>query len=157
MKIQDPVKQETKKIAIGVTVLSVVMILVFAALGRFDIGVVYGTLLGGGFAILNFFAMAMTVQEAAEQMNGVVLPPEEDDAQTQSTEPTAPKEELPQQKKARSMIQRSYYIRILATAVMAIVAVKVPAFNAVAAVVAQFFPRVVITVQPVLQKFQKGE
>lgn len=158
MKIQGPVKQETKKIAVGVLVLSIVMLLVFAALGKFDMSVVYGTLFGSGFAVLNFFAMAMTVQEAAEQMNGVILPAEDDTPAEENGEiPSAPKEELPQQKKARSMIQRSYYIRMAATAVMAIVAVKAPIFNAVAAIAAQFFPRAVITVQPVLQRFRKGE
>ena len=155
MKIQDPVKQETKKIAIGVSVLSVVMILGYAALGRLNSAVVYGTLLGGGYAAFNFFLMAMTVQHAAEQMNGVRLPDEEE---TTAEEASAEqKEELPEQKAARGIVQKSYYLRLVLTAVVIVLAIKAPVFDAVPTVIAQFFPRIVITMQPVLQKIRKGE
>lgn len=158
MKIQAPVKQETKKIAIGVAILSLLMILVFVAIGYFDLTVLWGTLLGGGFAVLNFFLMALTVQQAAEQMNGVTLPPEEEtEEKTAENGAEAPaKEELPQQKRARSMVQRSYMFRLALTAAVAILAVKSPVFHAVPAIIALFFPRVVITVQPLLQKIRKG-
>ena len=156
MKIQEPVKQETKKIAVGVFALAIVMMLVFAAVGRFDMSVVWGTLLGGGFAILNFFLMALSVQHAANQMDGVVLPPEEDtQTDDENSAKPAAKEELPQQKAARSIMQRSYMARMLLTACIAVLAVKSPVFNSVAAIAALFFPRAVITVQPVLQRFQK--
>lgn len=154
MKIQDPVKQETKKIAFGVLVLSVVMMLVYAAIGRFNGNVVFGTLLGGGYAVLNFFLMAMTVQHAAEQMNGVRLLAEEETAQEEV--PAEPKEELPQQKAARGIVQKSYYLRLGLTAAVVVMAIKAPVFDAVPTVIAQFFPRIVITLQPLLQKIRKG-
>lgn len=158
MKIQAPVRQETKKIAIGVAVLSLLMLLVFMVIGYFDLTVLWGTLLGGGFAVLNFFLMALTVQQAAEQMNGVTLPPEEETeeipAENGVEQPV--KEELPQQKKARSMVQRSYMFRLGLTAVVAVLAVKSPLFHAVPAIIALFFPRIVITIQPLLQKIRKG-
>ena len=160
MKIQEPVKQETKKIAIGVVVLSLVMMLVFAALGYFDMTVLWGTALGAGFAILNFFMMAMTVQHAAEQMNGVTLPPEEDQEEKEASageNPPAPKEELPEQKRARGIVQKSYYLRLLLTAAVVVLAIKAPVFNAIPTVIAQFFPRMTITAQPLLQKIRKGE
>lgn len=158
MKIQAPVRQETKKIAIGVAVLSLLMLLVFTVIGYFDLTVLWGTLLGGGFAVLNFFLMALTVQQAAEQMNGVTLPPKEETeeipAENGVEQPV--KEELPQQKKARSMVQRSYMFRLGLTAVVAVLAVKSPLFHAVPAIIALFFPRIVITIQPLLQKIRKG-
>ena len=154
MKIQAPVRQETKKIAIGVTILSAVMLLVFVAIKRFEMSVLWGTLLGSGYAVLNFFAMAMTVQHAAEQMDGVTLPPEEDPVEGETP---APKEELPQQKAARNIMQRSYTIRLVITAAVAILAVKCPVFHAVPAIIALFFPRIVITALPLLQKIRKGE
>ena len=155
MKIQDPVKQETKKIAIGVGVLSVVMILIYAALGRLNSAVVYGTLLGSGYAVFNFFLMAMTVQHAAEQMNGVRLPVEEENAAEEAS--AEQKEELPQQKAARGIVQKSYYLRLVLTAAVIVLAIKAPVFDAVPTVIAQFFPRIVITLQPMLQKIRKGE
>ena len=155
MKIQAPVKQETKKIAVGAAILSLVMIAVFIAIGYFDVTVVWGTLLGAGFAVFNFFLMAMTVQRAADQMNGVQLPAkEETETETQDAQK---KEELPEQKAARSIVQRSYYLRMALMAVVIVIAVKMPVFNAIPTVIALFFPRIVITLQPLLQKMKKGE
>lgn len=154
MKIQEPVRQETQKIAVGVAVLSAVMLIVFVLIGRFDMTVLWGTLLGGGYAVLNFFLMAMSVQHAAAQMDGVTLPPEEEPVEGEAP---APKEELPQQKAARSIMQRSYTIRLVLTALVAILAVKSPVFHAVPAIAALFFPRIVIMALPLLQKIRKGE
>lgn len=155
MKIQTPVKQETKKIAIGTAVLSLIMIAVFIAIGYFDMTVVWGTMLGAGFAVFNFFLMALTVQRAADQMNGVQLPAEEEtEAEMQNVQQ---KEELPEQKAARSIVQRSYYLRMALMAAVIVITVKMPVFNAIPAVIALFFPRVVITLQPLLQKMKKGE
>ncbi|MBR5231260.1 MAG: ATP synthase subunit I [Clostridia bacterium] len=155
MKVQAPVKTETRRIAVGVAVLSALMLIVFVLIGRFDWTVLWGTLLGGGYAVLNFFLMALTVQHAAEQMNGVTLPAEEEETGDE-TQPKQ-KEELPQQKMARSIVQRSYTLRLALTALVAVIAVKVPLFHAVPAIVAFFFPRIVITAQPLLQKLKKGE
>ena len=157
MKIQTPVKQETAKVAVGVLILSAIMLLVFVAIGRFELSVLWGTAFGGGYAVLNFFMMALTVQQAAEKMNGVRLPAEEEQPEEDDDQPAAPKEELPQQKAARALVQRSYMLRMALTAVFAVVAVKTPAIHAVPAIIALFFPRMAITVQPLLQKFRKGE
>ena len=59
IKIEPAVKTETKRIAISVVAMSVVMEIVFLALGRFDSTVLFGNLLGGGWAILNFFIMGL--------------------------------------------------------------------------------------------------
>ena len=153
MKIQTPVKQETKKILIGEAALSAVMLLVFIALGRFDMSVVWGTLLGGSYAVFNFFLMALTVQMAAAKMEGVRLPDDEFDEDGN----VKPREEVPQQKAARALVQKSYTLRLFLTAIVAIIAIKVPLFNAIPAIVALFFPRIVITVYGLIQKNRKGE
>jgi len=100
----------------------------------------------------------MTVQQAAEKMNGVHLPVE--DEKTQDNEEESDKvqkpEELPQQKAARALVQRSYMLRMLLTAAVIIVAIKISVFNAIPAVIALFFPRIVITMQPIMQRIRKG-
>ena len=50
MKIQEATKRETLHIAAGTLAFSAVMNGVFALLGRWDLTVLWGTLLGGGFA-----------------------------------------------------------------------------------------------------------
>ena len=65
MKIQEATKRETLHIAAGTLAFSAVMNGVFALLGRWDLTVLWGTLLGGGFAVLNFFLLGLTVQKMA--------------------------------------------------------------------------------------------
>ena len=78
MKIQEATKRETLHIAAGTLAFSAVMNGVFALLGRWDLTVLWGTLLGGGFAVLNFFLLGLTVQEMAgdpnEKKGKLVLP-----------------------------------------------------------------------------------
>ena len=57
MKIEPTVRKETMRIAKGTVILSVVMILVFALLKKFDYTVVLGAALGTATAILNFFLL----------------------------------------------------------------------------------------------------
>ena len=153
MKIQTPVKQETKKILVGEVILSAIMLLVFLLIKRFDLTVLWGTLLGGGFAVFNFFLMALTVQLAASKMEGVRLPDDEYDEDGN----VMPREEVPQQKAARALVQKSYTLRMFLTAIVAIIAVKVELFNAIPAIIALFFPRIVITAYALIQKNRKGE
>lgn len=61
-KVHDPtVKKETLRIALGTLLLSAVMQGVFLIIGKWDIRVLFGNLLGGGAAVLNFFLMCLTV------------------------------------------------------------------------------------------------
>ena len=79
MKIDPSVKRETLRVAGGICVLSGLMLFVFIVLDKLDMTVIFGTLLGTFNAILNFFLLAISVQKAADSMQGVVLPPEEDE------------------------------------------------------------------------------
>ena len=67
MKISSAVKTETLHIAAGTGILTVVMTAVFFVIGRFSLPVLWGALLGGGAAVLNFFLLGLTVQRAARE------------------------------------------------------------------------------------------
>ena len=63
MKIDKAVKRETAYIAVLVVLLSIIMELVFFFIGKWNFSVLWGNMLGGGVAVLNFFLMALTVQK----------------------------------------------------------------------------------------------
>ena len=117
IKIEPAVKTETKRIAVSVVAMSVVMEIVFLALGRFDSTVLFGNLLGGGWAILNFFIMGLAVQKSV-------------------------KKELPEE--AKLVLQNSYTKRLLAMVAILLIGFKVDYFNWVAVVIPMFFPRITI-------------
>ena len=152
MTIQPAVRQETKKIAVGVGVLSLLMIAVFLILRRFDFSVFLGALIGSAAAILNFFLMALSVQKAADSMKP--LPPAEEAEQEEGTEG----EEAPlsdEAKEARKRMQLSYTLRMLMMAGIAIVCVVLPFINSYAALIPMLFPRIVISVIGLIQKNPK--
>lgn len=152
MTIQPAVRQETKKIAVGVGVLSMLMIAVFLILRRFDFSVFLGALIGSAAAVLNFFLMALSVQKAADSMKP--LPPAEEAEQEEGTEG----EEAPlsdEAKEARKRMQLSYTLRMLMMAGIAIVCVVLPFINSYAALIPMLFPRIVISVIGLIQKNPK--
>ena len=150
IKVQETVKRETLRIAAGTLVLTVLMVAVFLILGLFDIAV----LLGGAFAVLNFFLLALSVQKAAEEMNGVQLPPLEENEENPDETPQPPIS--PQAAQAKKRMQLSYTGRMLLTVLLAVIALSVPCFNPIAALVPQLFPRLVIQIWSIRQKNGKG-
>ena len=140
IRVQETVRKETLRIAAGTAVLTVLMVAVFLLLGMFDWTVLLGAVYGCFFAVLNFFLMALAVQKAAESMNGVQLPPEEEVPEGEE----APEKPLsPQAQEAKKRMQLSYHLRI---------GVAAPCFHAVAALVPLLFPRLVIMVIGFTQK-----
>ena len=117
MRVQEATRRETGHIALGVLAFSAVMHLVFWALGRWELGVLWGNLLGGGFAVLNFFLLGLTVQKIANETD---------------------------EKKARLKLQGSYTLRMLLMLAVMVIAVKVPCFVWPAAVISLLFPRLTI-------------
>ena len=117
MKIQEATRRETAHIALGTLAFSAVMNLVFLLLGRWDITVLWGTLLGGGFAVLNFFLLGLSIQRLAAAAD---------------------------EKRGRAALQLSYSTRMLATVLVAALAVALPCFCWPAAVIPLFFPRLTI-------------
>lgn len=127
MKLQEATKRETLHIAFGTLIFSVLMNGVFALLGKWDATVLWGTLLGGGFAVANFFLLALSVQKVAAEAD---------------------------EKRARAKMQMSYSMRMLATVVVGIVGVSVPCFSWVAVLIPLLFPRVTILAMQALGMYK---
>lgn len=110
-------KKDILKVTCGTAVLTVAMIVVFAIIGKFDITVLLGALLGFCGAALNFYLLALTLLKSLEKG-----------------------------KNATAFISSSYLLRILFIAAVVIFAIKSPHFNYIAVVIPLIFPRVIITV-----------
>lgn len=149
MQIQPAVKQETGKIAVGVGIFTALMLAVYLIIGRFDYTVLFGALLGAAFAVLNFFLMAMSVQKAAEKMNGVQLQPEEEPPEGEKPEKT---EISPQAKQAKKGMQLSYSGRMLLLIGAAALVHLAPFADLVPFLIAQLFPRITIFIEGILMK-----
>ena len=117
MRVQKAVRQETLHIAAGVGLLSAAMLLVFFFLGRLDMTVVLGALLGGGFAVLNFFLLGLTVQWAVSSGD---------------------------EGSSKKKIQLSYSLRMLLTLAVLLVGFAAPCFHWLSTVLPLFFPRLTI-------------
>ena len=118
-KPQKTVLRETKRIAIGEVVLLAIMWIVYALTGRFSLAVVLGSLIGGAYAVFNFFMLGMTVQKAAQ-----VQP---DNAE-----------------KARMQMKSSYNMRMVGMLAVAVLAFALPFVDGLAAVIPLLFPRLTI-------------
>ena len=149
MKIQPAVKRETKKIALGTGILTVLMVAVFLILRRFDWTVITGALLGCAAAVGNFFLMALTVQKAADEMKPIPQPEApEDEPDPDEDEKEAPLSE--DAKRGKQRIQLSYTLRMLGLGAIAILGVTLPWFQSVAVLLPMLFPRIVIAVEGLL-------
>ena len=108
MKPQEAVVKETGHIAIGTLILTAVMLIVFAVIGRFNLNVLFGGLYGSALAVANFFFLGLTVQRIAES------------AQTKSEEVDPDAVKL-----AKLKMRQSYMLRMLLGAGLLIVALAV--------------------------------
>lgn len=117
MRVQEATRRETGHIALGVLAFSAVMQLVFWLIGRWEPGVLWGNLLGGGFAVLNFFLLGLTVQTIAGEKD---------------------------EKRAKLKLQGSYTLRMLLTLGVIVLAIKLPCMTWPAAVIPLLFPRLTI-------------
>lgn len=127
MQVQQATRRETGHIALGVLCFSAVMHLVYLVIGRWELGVLWGNLLGGSFAVFNFFLLGLTVQKIAGETD---------------------------EKRARLKLQGSYTLRMLLTVAVAVVAIKVPVFNWPAAVIPLLFPRLTILAMQLLGMYK---
>ena len=149
MKVQPAVWQETRKIALGTAVLTLIMVGVFMILGRFDWTVLTGALLGYAAAVGNFFLMALTVQRAADEMKPIPAAEEAQEADgLDEGEKDVPLSE--DAKRGKQRIQLSYTLRMLGMGLIAILGVTLPWFQFVAVLLPMLFPRIVIALEGVL-------
>ena len=151
MKVQPAVQAETKKMALGVAVLTVLMIAVFLIIRQFDYTVITGALLGFAAAVGNFFLMAMTVQKVTEAMP--VLPKREEDADAEDEEAEQPLSD--EAKQAGRQMQLSFLLRMLMLGGVAVLAITAPVFHPWAALLPMLFPRIVIALRSLFETKQK--
>ncbi len=124
MRIEAAVKKETLYILGTSLILSAVMELIFQLAGHMDYTVPLGNLLGVFIAVLNFFLMALTVQ------NSIGL----------------------DEKSAAEKLKLSQKLRMLMIIALAAVGVGLPCFHSLAVVIPLFFPRIGIALRPLLDK-----
>ena len=120
-KPQETVLRETKRIAVGVFSMLAIMLIVYAAMGRFSLAVVLGGLIGALYAVLNFLLLGMTVQKVAEMREG--------------------NEEL-----ARMQMKSSYNMRMVIMILLIVVAFALPFVDGLACMIPMLFPRLTILV-----------
>ena len=120
--------RETKVIAIGVAAGVLLMEIVFALLGRFDRSVLLGGLVGGLLAILNFFFMAVNVNQAADR------------AADQDV------------KAGKSLIHTSYATRMVVIFIVLFACVKSGLCDVFASVIPLLFVRPVISIAEFIRK-----
>ncbi|MDO5377967.1 MAG: ATP synthase subunit I [Clostridia bacterium] len=120
-KPQETVLRETKRIAIGEVVMLLLMLAVYAALGRFALPVVLGGVIGAAYAVFNFFMLGMTVQKAMGLR-------EENEAL------------------ATMQLRSSYNMRMIGMLVVAIIAFALPFVDGLACIIPMVFPRLTILV-----------
>lgn len=126
-KIDATVLRETKYIAIITLLFSVMTQAVFLLLGKWDISVLLGNIWGAIGAICNFLLMGITVQKA--------LTKEEIDAKT--------------------LIKFSQTARMFFLLAFAMVGYFVPMFHLVAVVIPFLFPRIAVSIRPLIIKETK--
>lgn len=125
MKPQKVVKRETLRIATGTIILTIVMLLVYLVLGQLRWQVVASVVLSGSWAVLNFFIMGLTVQKAAAD-----------------------------QTRAKNLMQFSYSLRMLGSALVMIMGFTVPIFEPIPVVVPLIFPRLTILGMQISGKYR---
>lgn len=130
MKIQEATKRETLHIAGGVLVFSAIMNAAFALAGKWELPVLWGTLLGGGFAVLNFLWLGLSIQRLAGEAD---------------------------EKCARARLQSSYTLRMVAMLAVGAIGVSLPCFSGIATVIPFLFPRLTIFAMQLLGVYKPGE
>lgn len=130
MNIQPAVRKETVHIAVGAMILAAAICAVYAILGRMSAGVVLGCLLGAVWAVVNFFALGLSVQNA-----------------------TATGDE----KRAKLKLQFSYSVRMLLTLGVVALAFTVDAIAWPPVVILCFSPRITIAVMQLLGMYKPGK
>ena len=123
-KPNKPVINETIYIAAVTVALSIITEAVFAALGHWYTAVLFGNLLGGGTAVINFFLMGITVQAASKKEGDGVA----------------------------ATVRISQLLRLLLLTAAAIIGCTVGVFNAAAVLISLFFPRIGVAFRPLFLK-----
>ena len=122
--VDKTVKRETGYIALWVLVLSLLMEAVFLVLRRWSLPVLFGNLLGGGVAVLNFFLMGLTVQKAVDK----------------------------DEKQAANAMRLSQSLRLVMLFAAAALGALLACFNVLATLIPLFFPRIAVALRPLFDR-----
>ncbi len=128
MKLDTEVKREIKEIAIGSLVCTIIVIAVFAVIGRFDYTVLIGGAVGFSAAFLNFCCMSVSVVRALETGDEVA---------------------------AKLKLRSSYITRTLGLVAIIAVAIAVDFINFVPVLLSVFYPRITITACNIWNTYNK--
>lgn len=112
----DATLRETIKIFKGIVVLDVIFIAIIYILGKFDIPMLQGILIGSVYALLNFRLIAVSLNRAVQMSPG----------------------------RAQVFAGVSYVGRLALTAAIILAAIKVDYINAFGVIVPMFFPKIII-------------
>lgn len=123
--------KETGLVLLGVSVLSALMVGIFALVGYYDTTVLLGAAVGAALAVLNFFAMALGTSLAADK---------------------AEKQDV---KGGQALVQMSYIGRMVILFIALIVCAKSGLFHPLAMVIPLVFVRPVLSVVEIFKK--KGD
>ena len=123
-KIDDVVLKETKYISLWVIILSVLMQAIFLIIGKWDYTVLLGNVLTGLAAILNFFLLGISIQNAVEK----------------------------EEKDAKVSMKLSQTYRFLFIVIILVLAFALSCFNTYAAIIPLFFTRIAIAFRPLFDK-----
>lgn len=126
---QEAIVRETKRIAVGVCLMVIVMLAIYAGMGQFSLSVLLGGLLGGAYAIFNFFMLGMTVQKATK------LQPENAEL-------------------ARMQMKSSYNMRMIGMVIVVVIAFALPFVDGLACLIPMLFPRITIFVLQITGKIK---
>lgn len=123
-KIDPTIKKETLYIAAFVIIFSVLMQSVFLIIGKWDVEVLFGNILGAVAAVGNFFLMGLTVQASLEK----------------------------EEKEAKNIIKLSQSARLFLLFGVALAGYLIPVFNIIAVVIPFLFPRIAVMLRPLADK-----
>lgn len=126
MKLDPVVKRETAFIAVSSLFCAALIQGGFFLLGKWDLSVLWGGAIGWALAVGNFFLMSLDVQKAVES----------DDPQ-----------------KAQMKMRASYTWRMMAMLAVMVVSFVVDGIHWLPVVASVFYPRIVITVRQLWQKY----
>ena len=120
----DATLRETIKIFKGIVVLDIIFIAIIYILGKFDIPMLQGILIGSVYALLNFRLIAVSLNRAVQMSPG----------------------------RAQIFASISYMGRLALTAAIILAAIKVDYINAFGVIVPMFFPKIIIVSSAINRK-----
>lgn len=133
MKNRKQVLLQTGQIALGVALCTGMMLGVYDLIGKFTLRVLYGGLAGFALGVLNFFALSVMVNRAAD------------------------KAEAQDVNAGKVLMQSSYFVRMVVLFLVLVVLAKTGKFDPLAMVIPLAFVRPVITVIELLFKKNSKE